>query len=86
MLSLFDENGLLDIDSMVADMPSFRNIMEDGIVTDEEIAAQSKAVVDLLHKVEESCTPGQLALFKEALAELSVLYLAYHYKQLQELK
>ena len=29
----FDENGILDIDSIVCKNPSFRRIMEDGEVT-----------------------------------------------------
>ena len=37
----FDENGILNIDEIVADNASFKNIMEDGIVTEEEIKSQT---------------------------------------------
>lgn len=37
----FSEEGILKIDEMVIDNASFKNIMEDGIVSDEEIKAQS---------------------------------------------
>ena len=35
----FNEKGILNIDEMVADNASFKNIMEDGIVTEEEVKA-----------------------------------------------
>ena len=41
---------------------------------------------DQLHEVERACTPSQLVLIKDLLAEMGVLYAVYHFKELQTLK
>ena len=41
----FNEDGILNIDEMVVNNTSFKNIMEDGIVTEEEIKAQSEEYI-----------------------------------------
>ena len=38
----FNEEGILNIDEMVVNNASFKAIMEDGIITEEEIKAQSE--------------------------------------------
>lgn len=86
MNTFFDENGILNLDETVMRMNSFKKIMDDGIVTDSELAEQSAHVTELLHQLEDSCSPEQLGLIKETLAELSVLFTVYHYKELQSLR
>lgn len=86
MNTFFDENGLLNIDEAVANTPSFKKIMEDGIVTDEELLAQTEVVTELFHKVEDNCTTEQLDIVKNLLSEMNVLYAIYNYKELQSLK
>lgn len=86
MNSFFDANGLLNIDEAVLAMPSFKKIMADGVVSDEEIMQQSSKVVELLRKAEEILTGEQVELVKDTLAEMSVLYAAYYYKELQSLR
>ena len=86
MNSFFDANGLLNIDEAVLAMPSFKKIMADGVVSDYEIMQQSSKVVELLHKAEEVLTGEQVELVKDTLAEMSVLYAAYYYKELQSLR
>ena len=85
MNSFFDVNGLLNLDDTVLEMPSFKKIISDGVVSDEEIMEQSAKVVGLLHKAEQELSEAQVALVKETLAEMSVLYAAYYYKELQSL-
>ena len=41
----FNEKGILDIDEMVTNNASFKNIMADGVVTEEEVKAQSDKVI-----------------------------------------
>lgn len=82
----FNSDGLLNLDEAVMEMDSFKKIMDDGIVTDEEVVTQANRVADLLHRIEDICPPEQSALVKEALSEISVLYAVYHYKELQTLK
>lgn len=83
---LFDENGVLKIDEAVAQNANFKKIMEDGIVTDEELYEQSALTNALFKKVEESCSEEQLGLIKDLLVETSVLSAVYNYHQLQSLK
>lgn len=82
----FDENGILNIDETVVNTPSFKSIMEDGIVTEEEIKSQSDKVIALLHEFESKYSEGQLAQIKELLVESSVLYAVYNMYSVQNLK
>ncbi|MGM9736038.1 MAG: hypothetical protein ACI3ZL_06465 [Candidatus Cryptobacteroides sp.] len=82
----FDENGILNIDEMVVNTPSFKNIMEDGIVTEEEIKSQSDKVIGLLHELESKYGDEQLAQIRELLVESSVLYAIYNMYSIQNLK
>ena len=50
---LFNKQGIIDIDEMIAQEPSFQNIMADGVVTDEELRLQSERVIALLHEAQQ---------------------------------
>ena len=86
MSIFFDENGFLNLDEAVLETPSFKSIMADGIVTDDELSDQAKLETSLFHDIEDTCTPQQAGLVKKLLAEMSVLFAVYHYKELQSLK
>lgn len=73
MNTFFDETGTLNIDELILQQPSFKKIMEDGVVTEEEITGQKKRVIALLKKLEQNSTPEQIDLVRELLAEISVL-------------
>ena len=73
MSTFFDESGALNIDDLILQQPSFKKIMEDGVVTDEELAEQKERVIALLKKLEQKLTPEQIDLVRELLAEISVL-------------
>lgn len=79
----FNEDGILNIDEMVVNNTSFKNIMEDGIVTEEEIKAQSDKVVAMLHDMETKFSEEQLAEIKDLLVESSVLYAVYNFHAIQ---
>ena len=81
----FDENGILNIDEMVVKNESFKKIMEDGVVTDEELKLQSNKVVAMLREMEAKCSEEQLAEIKSLLVETSVLYAVYNYQSIQNL-
>lgn len=81
----FDENGILNIDEMVVKNESFKKIMEDGVVTDEELKLQSDKVVAMLREMEAKCSEEQLAEIKSLLVETSVLYAVYNYQSIQNL-
>lgn len=82
---LFNEQGILDIDEMIAQELSFQNIMADGIVTEEELREQSERVITLLHEAEQRfCTDDQ-QFIKTLFAEANVLSAIYRYYELQKL-
>lgn len=82
----FDKNGVFNLDETVMEMASFKKIMEDGIITDSELSEQAERVSSLLHKVEDNCTEEQAKLVRDLLAEMSVLFSVYHYKELQSIR
>lgn len=81
----FNEKGILNIDEMVSDNVSFRNIMEDGVVTEDEIKTQSDKVVAMLRDMEAKYSEEQLADIRSMLVESSVLYAVYNFYSLQNI-
>ena len=73
MNTFFEEDGILNIDDLIMEQPSFQKIVEDGIVTEEELQQQSKRVIDSLKSFERSASPEQIDQVREILAEVSVL-------------
>ena len=49
----FDEKGILNIDELVASNNSYKKIMEDGMVTDQELETQAQKVVSMLQDLEK---------------------------------
>lgn len=82
---LFNEQGILDIDEMIAQEPSFQNIMADGVVTDEELRQQSERVIALLHEAQQRFNDDDLRFIKTLFAETNVLSAIYRYYELQNL-
>lgn len=81
----FNEEGILNIDEMIVNNASFKNIMEDGVITEEEIKAQAEKLVALLHDMEAKYSEEQLAEIKSLLVESSVLYAVYNFYSLQSI-
>ncbi len=86
MNTLFDENGYLNIGDIVANHPSYKAIMEDGIVTDEELKAQADATIVSLRRLQTLCNTEQQSAILDAISEMSVLFAAYHNHQLQQIR
>ena len=82
---LFNEQGILDIDEMIAQEPSFQNIMADGVVTGEELRQQSERVIALLHEAEQRFNDDDQQFIKTLFAETNVLSAIYRYYELQNL-
>jgi len=80
----FDENGMFRLDEMATKSQSFQKIMEDEIVTDEEIVEQTERVHELFQRMEKSFSPEQLELIADSITQLAVLYAITQYQQLQE--
>ena len=49
----FNQNGILNIDEAIMNKESFKKIMADGIVTEDEIKEQSDKVVGLFQEIEK---------------------------------
>ena len=82
---IFNKQGFIDIDEMIAQEPSFQKIMQDGIVTDDELQQQSERVISLLHEVENRLSEEEQQLVKRLFAETNVLSAIYHYYTLQNI-
>lgn len=65
--------GDLLFDDYVAEMPSYRKIMQDEVVSEDEVDRQAGTVLALLRRLEDALTPEQKELVTEALCELAVL-------------
>ena len=76
MNTFFEEEGILNIDELIMEQPSFQKIVEDGIVTEEELQEQSARVIASLKAFEQLASPGQIDQVREILAEISVLVAA----------
>lgn len=73
MNTFFDNNGMLNIDELIVEQPSFIKIMEDGVVTEEELQEQSKRVESILKDIEQTSSPEIVEKVRHLLAEVSVL-------------
>jgi len=76
------ETGTLLLDEYVVEMNSYRRIVEDEAITDEELVEQIQRVTSLLRQLEEMLSPEAKAIATEALGELAVLN-ALQVKRLQ---
>lgn len=81
----FNEDGILNIDEMVVNNASFKNIMEDGVITEEEVKNQSDKVIALLRDLESKYNENQIAEIKNLLVETSVLYAVYNFHSIQNI-
>lgn len=52
MITFFDKGGYFNLDEIVVQRPSFKKVMEDKIVTDEEVLEQANLVISLLKQLE----------------------------------
>ena len=81
----FNQNGILNIDEAILNKESFKKIIEDGIVTEEEIKEQSEKVIGLFKDIDNKFSEDQLRDIKDLLAETSVLYAVYNIYSIQSL-
>lgn len=80
----FDSEGSLNINELIANHPSYIKILEDNVVTDEELKSQSDIVLELFKKIDSVCNDEQKILIKELLIETNVLnaiYKKYYFQQ-----
>jgi len=81
----FNEQGLINIDEIISQQPSFQKIMNDGIVTDEELQEQTQHVISLLREAEKRFGKEDLEFVQNLFAEANVLSTIYFYHERQTL-
>lgn len=86
MQTIFDENGFLNISDIVKNHPSYKAIMKDGIVTDQELKEQADATIASLRKLQSICNEEQQSAILDAISEMGVLFAAYHNYELQDIR
>lgn len=69
----FNEDGSLKINETIMNQPSFVKIMEDGVVTADELEEQSRRVMSIFRKIEDTFNEEQKMLVQELLVETNVL-------------
>ena len=69
----FNEDGSLKINETIMSQPSFVKIMEDGVVTVDELEEQSQRVLSIFRKIEDSFNQEQKMLVQELIVESNVL-------------
>ena len=77
---------ILDLESILMNNASLMKILEDGIVTEEEIKEQSEKVTTVAAKLEQECTEEQLKMIQSLIAEMNALYVAYNYNELLSIR
>lgn len=73
MVKLFDEYGNLNVEDLIMNSESFKKIMADDIVTEDEVLEQTERVTELLKEMEATCTPEQADILRRLMAEICVL-------------
>ena len=75
-LTWFDpETSVLSLDEIVLNMPSFKRIMEDGVVTEREFRDQAHLVSSCLRELEAVLSPEIKPLVTKTICELAVLFM-----------
>ena len=69
----FNEDGSLKINETIMSQPSFVKIMEDGVVAVDELEEQSRRVLSIFRKIEDTFNDEQKMLVQELLVESNVL-------------
>ena len=77
---------ILDLESIMMNNTSLMKILEDGVVTEEEIGGQSQKVLAIAEELQQTCSDEQLKLIRKLLAEINALYVAYNYNELLSIR
>ena len=77
---------IMDLESVMMNNASLMKILEDGIVTEEEIKEQADKVSAIAGNLESACTEEQLKLIQSLISEMNALYVAYNYNELLSIK
>lgn len=85
MINILNKYGLLRLDELVTENPTWKKIMADDIVSEEEVAEQGDKVINMIKGLEETLTEKQRHKLDQLIAEVGVLYSAHHLYTAQQL-
>jgi hypothetical protein len=71
--TFFNEEGDLTLNESIHNHPSYKKILEDSIVTKEELLCQYEVVMKLFDKIESVCDEAQKNLIKDLIIEMNIL-------------
>ncbi|MGI6012527.1 MAG: hypothetical protein ACOX8H_13730 [Ruminococcus sp.] len=75
MKRLFDEEtGYLMIDELAMKRESYRKVLEDNVITEDELKEQAELVIDYLKKLDQKLDGTEKELVADMLCEMAVLY------------
>ena len=77
---------ILDLESVMMNNESLKKILEDGVVTENEIKGQVEKVTTLAEQLEQICSEEQLKMIQSLIAEMNALYVAYNYNELLSIR
>ncbi len=78
-------NGTIAFDSSVFERPSIRRILDDGIVTEQEMREQTELTSDLYNKLAAELNQEQKQVLGELIDEVGVLFTISIYHNLKRL-
>lgn len=73
MEKLVKDNGCLNVEDLIMNSESFKKMMDDAVITEEEVQKQNERVIALLKELEAICTPEQIEVIRRLMAEVCVL-------------
>lgn len=81
----FKEDGTLDVDGLLVNNTSFKTIMEDGVITVEEVEAQTEKVASLLRAMEAKYDKAVMDDVMNLMSEACIMYAVSNYLSIQNL-
>lgn len=81
----FKEDGTLDVDGLLVNNASFKTIMEDGVITVEEVEAQTEKVASLLRAMEAKYDKAVMDDVMNLMSEACIMYAVSNYLSIQNL-
>lgn len=71
--TFFDNDGALNLNEAIYNHPSYKRILEDHVVSKEELLEQYDLVLKLFNQIEQVCDDNQKELIKNVILEMNIL-------------
>lgn len=81
----FKEDGTLDVDGLLVNNASFKTIMEDGVITADEVEAQTEKVASILRDMGAKYDKAVMDDVMNLMSEVCLMYAVSNYLSIQNL-